>query len=270
MQSEEHERRRLLHQEWWITQRFLTRVQFIYSVDRARNHYSITEAGLAAEKNVKKVHGVYTHSYRRKTNTFFTILGMFRQQCQRSRSNYRYKEIEEGTSSNSLTTWAKCKVLNVLVRNTETNFGRQSLSHHYVPVSTRRMRCKSCQRRWKRELFAKDILSLERTKSNTPKYMDSQNSDVSSMPRETESNLQTWNFDPIPSESRNWPDESLQGQAAHTKNWRIFKHDAQPSQTHHVIATEFFKKSTRRYKRYVDFWLLVNDFKIYVMHFRNN
>ena len=26
--------------------------------------------------------------------------------------------------------------LNLLVRNVETNFGRQSLSHHYVPVST--------------------------------------------------------------------------------------------------------------------------------------
>ena len=146
---------------------------------------------------------------------------MFRQQCQRSRSIYRYKEIEEGESSNSLTTWAKCKVLNSLVRNAETNFGRQSLSHHHVPVSTRRMRCESCQQRWKRELFAEDSLSLERTKSNTPKYMGSQNSDVSSMPRETESNLQTWNFDPIPSESRNWPDERIQGQAVHAKNWRI-------------------------------------------------
>ena len=31
------------------------------------------------------------------------------------------------------------------------------------------------------------------------------------MPRETESNLQTWNFDPIPSESRNWLAENLQG-----------------------------------------------------------
>ena len=31
------------------------------------------------------------------------------------------------------------------------------------------------------------------------------------MPRETESNLQTWNFHPIPSEGRNWPDEDLQG-----------------------------------------------------------
>ena len=33
--------------------------------------------------------------------------------------------------------------------------------------------------------------------------------------------FQTWNFDPIPSESRNWPDEDLQGQVVHAKNWRI-------------------------------------------------
>ena len=46
---------------------------------------------------------------------------------------------------------------------------------------------------------------------------DHKNSDVSRMPRETESKLQTWNFDPIPSKSRNWPDEDLQGQTVHAK-----------------------------------------------------
>ena len=74
------------------------------------------------------------------------VYNVSRQQCQRSRSNYRYKEIE-GESSNSLTTWAKCTVLNSLVRNTETNFGRHGLSHHYVTVYAGRMRCKSCQRK---------------------------------------------------------------------------------------------------------------------------
>ena len=137
------------------------------------------------------------------------------------------------------------KVLNILVRNAETNFGRQSLNHHYVPVSTRRMRCKSCQRRWKRELFAKDNLSLERTKSNTSKYMGSQNSDVSSMPRETESNLQTWNFDPIPSESRDLPDESYKDKQ-YMQRIEEFKYDAQPSQKLHFIAKEFIKKINKK------------------------
>ena len=61
------------------------------------------------------------------------------------------------------------------------------------------------------------------------------NSDVLSMPRQTERILQTWNFDSISSESRNWPDENLQGQAVHTKNKRLLKHDAEPSQTYHSI-----------------------------------
>ena len=52
----------------------------------------------------------------------------------------------------------------------------------------------------------------------------------------------TWNFDPIPSESRNWPDENLPGQAVHTKNSRILNHDAQSSQTHHSITEEVIKK----------------------------
>ena len=71
------------------------------------------------------------------------------------------------------------------------------------------------------------------------------------MPRETESNLQTWNFDSIPVESRNWPDEDLQGQV-HEKNSRILKYDAQPSQTHHCIAKEVIKNINKMYL-YVDF-----------------
>ena len=51
------------------------------------------------------------------------------------------------------------------------------------------------------------------------------------MHRETESNLQTCNFDPIPSESRNWPDENLQGQAVHENNCWILKYDAQTKQS---------------------------------------
>ena len=51
------------------------------------------------------------------------------------------------------------------------------------------------------------------------------------MHRETESNLQTWNFDPIPSESRNWTDENLQGKAVHENNYWILKYDAQPKQS---------------------------------------
>ena len=65
----------------------------------------------------------------------------------RGRRSYRCKETEEGDLSNSLKTWARRRVLNSLVCNAKTDFGRQSLSHHYVPVYAERMRCESCQRK---------------------------------------------------------------------------------------------------------------------------
>ena len=65
---------------------------------------------------------------------------------------------KEGELSNSLKIWAKSRILNSFLRNAGKNFGRQSLSHHYAPVCAGRMRCKSCQRKWRRELFAEDNL----------------------------------------------------------------------------------------------------------------
>ena len=52
--------------------------------------------------------------------------------------------------------------------------------------------------------YSQDLSSgLERTRGNTPKYLwDHKNSDVSSMPRETERYCKTWYFDPVPSESQ--------------------------------------------------------------------
>ena len=150
------------------------------------------------------------------------LLILFQQRHQQSRSSYRYKETEKGELSNSLKTWAKRKVLNSLVRHAGTNFGRQRLSHHYVPIYAGRLRCKSCPRRWQREWFAKDNLSLERTRSNIRNIWDHKNSDVLCKPRETESKLQMWDFDPILPESRNWPNGELQGQAVHAKNFKNF------------------------------------------------
>ena len=70
------------------------------------------------------------------------------------------------------------------------------------------------------------------------------------MPRETEKILQTWNFDPIPSESRNWPDEDLYKDKQQMERIKDFKYDAQPEQKHHFIAKEFIKKINKNiYKR---------------------
>ena len=192
---------------------------------------------------------------------------MFRQQCQRSRSNYRYKEIEEGDSSNSLTTWAKCRVLNLLVRNAETNFGRQSLCHHYVPVSTRRMHCKSCQRRWKRGLFAKDNSSLETTKSNstwahrTPTFQACLGKPRVMCRRGT---LTQFHQRVAIDRTRSYKDKQ------HMQRIEDFNHDAQPKQKHHFIANEFIKKINQKIYIYVESWSLPNNSVIHAMHFQNN
>ena len=143
-------------------------------MNRARDQYSITEAGLGAKrKNVKSCTGVYTAAQKEDKHSHYNgrAYNVFRQQRQRSRSNYRCKEIEEGESSKSLTKDAKCKVLNLLVRNAETNFGRQSLSHHYVEVSSLEECIVKVAKENREEIYSQDNLRLERTRCNTPKYL---------------------------------------------------------------------------------------------------
>ena len=83
---------------------------------------------------------------------------LHQQRCRRSRRIYRSQEAEEGEFDNSLKTCTKCRVLNSIVRDARTNFGRQRLRHHYVPVFAERMRRESCQRKWRRELFARQFM----------------------------------------------------------------------------------------------------------------
>ena len=60
------------------------------------------------EKNVKKMYGMYTLLQKEDKDFLYEgreeVYKLFRQPCQRSRSNYRDEEMEEGESSNSLTT----------------------------------------------------------------------------------------------------------------------------------------------------------------------
>ena len=90
-------------------------------------------------------------------------------QCQRSRSNYRHKEIEEGESQNSLKHWTECSVLNSLVRNARTNFGRQHL--HIMSQSMLKECVVKVLNESEDETYSQDNLCLERTRSNTPKYL---------------------------------------------------------------------------------------------------
>ena len=64
------------------------------------------------------------------------------------------------------------KVLNLFVRNAETNFGRQSLSHHYVPVSTLEECVIKVVKENTEENDSQGNSRLERTRCNTPKYFE--------------------------------------------------------------------------------------------------
>ena len=134
---------------------------YIYPMNRARDQYSIAEAGLVAEEK--------EHEERRQTLSSQPLIFCFNDV---SEAVVTDKETEEGELSNSLKTRAKRRVLNSLVRNAGTNFGKQSLRHRYVPIHAGRKRCKSCQRMEMR-IVRKDNLRLERTRSNTQTIMGS-------------------------------------------------------------------------------------------------
>ena len=85
-----------------------------------------------------------------------------------------------------------------------------------------RMCCKSGQRKMEKNIVRKTTYASKGPDVTLRNTWGHKNSDVVSMPRETERILQTWDFDPISSESRNWPNEEFQGQAVHAKNWRFF------------------------------------------------
>ena len=122
----------LFHQEWRITQRFSTRVQFSYPVDRARDHYSITEAGLGAKRKERKENVRDVHS---RTEGKQTVPFLYNGRC------------------------AIC-------------FDNNASEAEVITVTER-----------------------------TPTFVKH----ASGKPKVT---FQTWNFDPIPSESRDWLDES--------------------------------------------------------------
>ena len=62
----------------------------------------IAEAELVVSGEKERKEDVHTLVRNEEKHFLLYILELFRQECQRSRSSYRYKEIEEGELSNSL------------------------------------------------------------------------------------------------------------------------------------------------------------------------
>ena len=119
--------RRCVTQRRWHTRKWHT----VYHVDQARDRYSIAEAGSVAEEKERK-EGNQT--------IFFT-----NDDADEVEATTDIKEPNKGEWSYSLKIWTKCRVLNSLVRDAGTNFGRQRLRHHCEPVYAERMRRKSYQ-----------------------------------------------------------------------------------------------------------------------------
>ena len=67
------------------------------------------------------------------------------------------------------------------------------------------MRCKSCQRKWKRELFEKTTHVPYGSEVTLRIFWAHKNSDVLRNPRETETKLQILDFDTIRPERLNLP-----------------------------------------------------------------
>ena len=137
----------------------------IYHVGRARDQYSISEAGLVAGGKERK----------EEKQTIYSS-SSFQQRCTRSRTNYRYQETKKSTLSKSLETWTRCSVLDSLVHSTRcwTRILADRFScHYYIPVCAKRMRRKGCQRKWKERIVRKAAHTSRTTKSNTQTIMGS-------------------------------------------------------------------------------------------------
>ena len=204
----------------------------------------------AKEKNVK-VYGMYTLV--QKEDEHFLYNWKCTICCDNNASEAVliniYKEIEESEQSNSLKTWAKCKELVLsFVRNARKNFGRQSPSHHHTPVYVGRLRCKKLTKKMEKKIVRKTTFASKGPHVTLRNTWGQKKSDVFGMPRETERLLQTWNFDRIASESRNWPDEDLQFQALHAKYWRIQVWcSAEADASFHCLNVRPSKRSKRIY-----------------------
>ena len=120
----------LFYQDWRVKWKILHRSKIHLHRGSSTRSLLYYRSWIGIRREKKRKEGVHTLAQEGSQALSSQLLTMFRQRCQCSTSNNRYKEIEEGESSTSLTTWARCKVLNSLVRNAETNFGKQSLSHH--------------------------------------------------------------------------------------------------------------------------------------------
>ena len=144
---------------------------------------------------------------------FFTPLDPFNSDADEAESITDTNETKKSTISNSLETWTRCSVLDSFVHSTRCwsrfwHTGSNAIiTYQSVPKECVVKVVSESGKRW---LFARQLTPRERPKVTLRPSWVHTRSNTASMPRETESNLQPWNFDPNASGSRTWPKEEIE------------------------------------------------------------
>ena len=196
------------HQEWWITQGILTRRQFIYTVNWARNHDSIAEAGLEI---VRKVYTLV-----QKEDKHFLYNG----ECTTSWENKSSEVITDTKKSRKVNHQIHWR----LEQNAKDWIYLSAMQKQILAVQAIIMHKSSLEecvvevvKENKEENCSQDNLRLERTRCNTPRYLRAQ---------------EFRRFKHRPGTLTQFHQRVAMGRT------RILKHGAWPSQRHHSVTED--------------------------------
>ena len=135
----------VFHQEWWTTQRFLTRVQFIYTVDRARDLNSIADAGLVQKKKNERS---FTEMYaleKKEDKQFILYHGVCTICLDNNASEAEViTDTKKSRKVNHQIHWRPEQDVKYGIQLSATQkriLADTCPSHHYAPVYAGRMRC---------------------------------------------------------------------------------------------------------------------------------
>ena len=169
--------------------------QFIYHVGRARDQYSVAEAGPVAGGKERK---------EGRQIIFFTPLDPSQQGCRRSEKPRKVHYQIHWRPEQDAVKWihlSKPQDAGLEFWRTGSN---AIITYQSVP---KECVVKVVSESGKRDLFARQLTPRERPKVTLRASWVHERSNNLREPQETESKVQTWSSNPIPSRSRNWPKE---------------------------------------------------------------
>ena len=171
---------------------------------RARDQYSKAEAGLVAGGKERK---------EGRQTIFFTLLDPFNGDADEAES---ITDIKKPRKVHYQSHWrpeqdAEYRIHLSTAQDAGLEYGQTS-SHEIITYQSVPKECvvKVVSNSGKRELFARQVTLRERPKVTLRPSWVHERSKNASMPRETESKLQTGNSNPNASGSRKWPNEDIE------------------------------------------------------------